>query len=89
MGEARTRPPSAADRWGAQCPQCGDKEHLLAFPRIAVAMTENGTEDQDGDYLFEGDPTPVECRACCVVKTTLGACRDAYDREQDDDEETR
>ena len=74
-------PTHTSERWEAQCPDCGDTEHLLIYPRIAVAMTADGTEDEGEDYLFEGDATPVMCEAC-ALRTNLGALRDAYSANQ-------
>lgn len=48
---------------GVQCPACGQEDRFIILARVAVEVTDDGTEDTGGDYEWDGD-APTTCGGC-------------------------
>jgi hypothetical protein len=48
---------------GIRCPHCGDEDAFRIEAQVTVYVTDEGTEDQGGDYAWE-DESPCQCAAC-------------------------
>jgi Zn ribbon nucleic-acid-binding protein len=53
---------------GIRCPQCGHEDAFRIEAQITVYVTDDGTEDQGGDYAWE-DESPCQCVACMHTAT--------------------
>ena len=69
---------TASARWKAQCPKCGDGEHLIACPQTKVLLTAEGTQEVKKTYSFD-DLVGVHCTTCDTPNILLN-CRRAYTR---------
>ena len=48
---------------GVRCPSCGQEDRFIILARVAVGVTDDGTEDIGGDYEWDQD-APTTCREC-------------------------
>jgi hypothetical protein len=48
---------------GMRCPLCGQRESFYVLASHEVLVTDNGTEDEGGDWEWD-DGSPARCRVC-------------------------
>jgi len=62
---------------GVRCPRCGYEDAFLINALVTVLVTDDGTEDQGGDYEWDGD---AYC-ACADCKFA-GRLRDFWEHKE-------
>jgi hypothetical protein len=65
---------------GVRCPKCGYEEGFYISALVELYVLDDGTEDQGGDHLWEGD-SPCRCGSCEHEATV----DDFYIENQEDD----
>ena len=48
---------------GVRCPECAYEDGFYIDARITVFVTDNGTEDQNGDYYWDNE-SACSCANC-------------------------
>ena len=48
---------------GFRCPECDESDAFRIEARITVFVTDDGTEDECGQYVWDGD-SPCQCGDC-------------------------
>jgi phage FluMu protein Com len=53
---------------GIRCPGCKQEDELMIELLVSVRITDDGTEDQGGDYEWD-DNSPCSCPKCKFLGT--------------------
>ena len=67
---------------GVECPKCGHEDKFFVYAKILVEVTDDGTEDAQGDYEWDSG-TYCECGECKHSGTLSDFTIEEWGREQE------